>query len=274
MADPVSATAGTAGPSAAYKTQIEALKADPNATAAYKQQLDQWLQQLETASGGGTQDPGAAQPGAAQPGAGHAGAAPAGAARDGGPPQGGPAASGPAGSGTAGTPNPAGVPAASTPQPGAAGGKIPAELKSLAPAIQAASVQTGMSLTEISAIIWDESRGKAGASSTNGGNGQTDAGLMQINPATFGELQSKHKELQGKPLSDPATNILAGSYLLADFKQQFGSIELAERAFNSGAGSVDKSNPNMTTTGLGDPGYIQKVAAIKADIERGTPLPA
>ena len=143
----------------------------------------------------------------------------------------------------------------------------------MAPAIKEAAAKTGMSETEISAVIWDESRGKVGASTTNGGNGQSDTGLMQMNPGTFAELQSKHPELQGKSLSNASDNVLAGSFLLSDLQKQFGSEQLAERAYNSGPGSVDKSNANVTTTGLGDSNYIQKVGNIEKAIESGQALP-
>ncbi len=250
MASNIQAPAGGASPSAAFASQIDKLKSDPNATPAYKQQLDQWMQALGKAAGG-----------------------PA-------PAAGAPAASGPVPSSkppSAPAPAPATSPAPAASKPdmpsGSAPGQVPKELWSLAPDIKAAASKSGLSQSEISAVIWDESRGKTGAASTNGGNGQTDAGLMQINPSTFGELQSKHSDLQGKSLGDASTNILAGSYLLADFKQQFGRMDLAERAYNSGAGSVDRSNANVTTTGLGDPAYIQKVGHIRDLVETGQALP-
>ncbi len=102
----------------------------------------------------------------------------------------------------------------------------------------------------------------------------SDSGLMQINPATFGQLQASHPELQGKTVSDPATNVMAGADLLADAHKQFGSWDLAQRGYNSGAGSVDKNNPDATTTGLGDPNYNQKVDGIKAALDGGQALPS
>lgn len=153
-------------------------------------------------------------------------------------------------------------------------GGVPQALSSLEPGISAASKATGVPKDLLSAVIWDESRGKAGATSTNPGNGKTDGGLMQINPDTFSSLQAKHPELKGKPLSDPDTNILAGAALLADEKGKFGSWDLALRAYNSGEGSVNPGDANITTTGLGDADYVRKVNQNKAAIDSGSPLPA
>ena len=182
------------------------------------------------------------------------------------------------------SPSSSGMPAPNSPSnqapgqtPSASGsgsGNVPGALSSLAPAIDAASKATGVPKDLLSAVMWDESRGQAGATSTNPGNGKTDGGLMQMNPDTFSALQAKHPELSGKSLSDPSTNVLAGAYLLADEKAKFGSWDAALRAYNSGEGSVNPSNPNVTTTGLGDPNYVQKVDQNKADIDNGTPLPS
>lgn len=155
-----------------------------------------------------------------------------------------------------------------------ASGTIPSELQQYASQIQAASQASGVPADRLSAIIWNESRGKADAATTNGGNGLTDGGLMQINQATFAQLQQDHPDLQGQSLSDPGTNIKAGAYLLADEHKKYGDWDLAERAYNSGEGSVDTSNANVTTTGLGDPDYITKISSILQDIQSGTALPA
>ncbi|WP_257463569.1 transglycosylase SLT domain-containing protein [Archangium lipolyticum] len=81
---------------------------------------------------------------------------------------------------------------------------------------------------------------------------------MQMNPNTFKALQAKYPELQGKNLADPETNILAGAYYMKDMKAQFGSWDLALRAYNSGPNGVDRSNPNAIPAGTGDATYVQK----------------
>lgn len=144
------------------------------------------------------------------------------------------------------------------------GGGVPDELKQFAPQILEAARITGQSPALLSAQIWQESRGQSGAN----------AGLMQVDAATFTDLQKQHPELQGKSLSDPLTNILAGSFYFQDLKKKFGSDDLALRAYNSGPGSVDPSNADTTTTGLGDPTYVQKVMSMAQKIEQGVALPA
>jgi hypothetical protein len=153
---------------------------------------------------------------------------------------------------------------------------VPPALQQWVPLIVAASRDpniSGVSSYVLAAMLWQESRGNAGATSTNPGNGETDGGLMQINPATFASLQQKHPELQGKSLSDPATNILAAAYLMSDnLKLYNGNLDFALRAYNSG--SVDPSNPNIAPNGIGDPNYVIDVNNFIYDLQNGRPLPA
>ncbi|NOK34774.1 transglycosylase SLT domain-containing protein [Corallococcus exercitus] len=149
------------------------------------------------------------------------------------------------------------------------GGNLPPALEKFRGAIESASAKTGMPAEMLAAQIWQESRGNLEAVSTNGGNGLTDTGLMQVNPNTYGELQAKHPELQGKNLSDPETNILAGAFYMKDMKEQFGSDELALRAYNSGPNGVDKSNPDAIPAGTGDATYVQKVKSFMNTLATG-----
>ena len=154
------------------------------------------------------------------------------------------------------------------------GSNLPEALQKLAPDILKAAQVTGEDPVLLAAQVWQESRGQLSANSTNAGTGQSDAGVMQVDAATFVDLQKKHPELQGKSLGDTLTNLEAGSFYEQDMKKQFGSDPLALRAYNSGPGSVDKSNPDATTTGLGDPTYVQKVEKMANDIRNGIALPA
>ncbi len=152
---------------------------------------------------------------------------------------------------------------------------LPPALGQYKGAIESAAAKAGVPASMLAGQIWQESRGNLGATSTNGGNGLTDTGLMQVNPNTFQELQAKHPELQGKNLADPETNILAGAFYMKDMKEQFGSWDLALRAYNSGPNGVDRSNPNAIPAGTGDATYVQKVKQFWDTIStgRGT-LPA
>ncbi|ADO73101.1 lytic transglycosylase domain-containing protein [Stigmatella aurantiaca] len=155
------------------------------------------------------------------------------------------------------------------------GSGLPPALNQYKGAIESAASKAGVPASMLAGQIWQESRGNLGATSTNGGNGLTDTGLMQINPNTFGELQSKHPELQGKNLSDPETNILAGAFYMKDMKEQFGNWDLALRAYNSGPNGVDRSNPNAIPAGTGDATYVQKVKQFSEIIATGNgTLPA
>jgi hypothetical protein len=149
------------------------------------------------------------------------------------------------------------------------GAGMPPALGQFKGAIESAAAKTGVPASMLAAQIWQESRGNLSATSTNGGNGLTDTGLMQVNPNTFKELQAKHPELQGKNLADPETNILAGAYYMKDMKEQFGNWDLALRAYNSGPNGVDRSNPNAIPAGTGDATYVQKVKQFAATIASG-----
>ncbi|WP_257450074.1 lytic transglycosylase domain-containing protein [Archangium lipolyticum] len=155
------------------------------------------------------------------------------------------------------------------------GAGMPPALGKFKDSIESAAAKTGVPASMLAAQIWQESRGNLEAVSTNGGNGLTDTGLMQVNPNTFKELQSKYPELQGKNLSDPQTNILAGAYYMKDMKEQFGNWDLALRAYNSGPNGVDRSNPNAIPAGTGDATYVQKVKQFADIISTGNgTLPA
>jgi hypothetical protein len=152
---------------------------------------------------------------------------------------------------------------------------LPKELEPYRGAIESASAKTGVPANMLAGQIWQESRGNLAAVSTNGGNGLTDTGLMQVNPNTYGELQSKYPELQGKDLSTPENNILAGAYYMKDMKEQFGDWKTALRAYNSGPNGVDKSNLNALPAGTGDATYVDKVSNFWSTIESGNgTLPA
>ncbi len=276
--------------------QIAALKEAVAENKEFAQMLDEWLKQLlggEAGEGGGAPGGGAA-----------GGGAPGGGAAGGGAPSGGaqPQAQQGGGAQTGGT-QPQIQQAAASETGGAgecvcddtaaaegagqtsgAGGEggatevdpanLPEAMQRLAPMINDAAAETGVPADMLAAMVWQESRGKSHAVTTNGGNGGADSGLMQINEATFAELQANHPELQGMDPGDDATNILAAAYFMKDLEGQFGSWDLALRGYNSGPGSVDTSDANVTTTGLGDPTYVEKVLDFADRITNGQELPA
>jgi soluble lytic murein transglycosylase-like protein len=149
---------------------------------------------------------------------------------------------------------------------------FPSQLAPYKQNIENASAQTGVPADILAAQIWQESRGQASATSTNS-NGLTDQGLMQVDPATFASLQQRYPALQGQSLSNPATNILAGAYYMADNAQQFGgNWSEALRAYNSGPSQVDPSNLSNVT--IGDPNYVTNVMSFASTIQNGGTLPS
>jgi hypothetical protein len=152
-------------------------------------------------------------------------------------------------------------------------GKLPPSLEPLRNDILNAANKSGIPPNVLAAQIYQESRGQVNAGSTNQATGLTDAGLMQVDPATFESLRKEHPDL-GPNLSDPATNILAGAYYDEDMYKQYGSIPLMLRAYNSGPNGVDKNDPNAIPAGVGDPNYVKLVTQYADDIQNGKPLPA
>lgn len=174
------------------------------------------------------------------------------------------------GGAAAGGPGP--VPSASAQQMGGStlGPNLPPALEQYRSSIEAASKQTGVPANLIAAQVWQESRGDAHAGSTNV-NGLTDAGLMQVNPDTFKALQQAHPQLQGKSLSDPATNIMAGAFYMQDMSKQFGGdYNKALRAYNSGP---DQVHANLSSVSVGDPNYVSTVMNFASIIQKGGTLP-
>jgi len=155
--------------------------------------------------------------------------------------------------------------------PSASGGGVSTELGPgaspqllrLKSQIETASKKTEVPANLTAAVIWQESRANPNASTNHG----EDTGLMQINDDTFEELRHKHNIVG--PKNDPATNILGGSFYLADMFAQFGEWPLALRAYNSGPNAVDRRDPNKTPPGVGDPNYVRLVLKFEKIIKTG-----
>ena len=122
-------------------------------------------------------------------------------------------------------------------------------------------------------MIWDESKGVASAGTINGENGQTDTGLMQINPETFATLKAQHPDLITGDAFDPKNNIMAGALYLKEQYDQFGDWDLALRAYNSGPLSVDPSDHTISTTGFGTKNYVEKVNFYEDLLNQGSSMP-
>ncbi|WP_205950460.1 lytic transglycosylase domain-containing protein [Pantoea stewartii] len=156
---------------------------------------------------------------------------------------------------------------------------LPESLKPFEGAIEKASKASGIDPAVLAGQIYQESRGVINASSTNGGNGLTDAGLMQVNENTFKDLQTKYPDLLKSDANpnNPDDNIMAGALYMKDMKAQFnGDDGAALRAYNSGPENVNLSNlSDISKYGTGDSTYVSKVQNFAAIIKSGTgTLPA
>jgi Transglycosylase SLT domain len=171
--------------------------------------------------------------------------------------------------GNGGTPLPAGGPGNAKLTDG-----VPEGLQAFKTEIETAAEASGLPANLLAGMIWQESRGDLAAITVNGGNGLQDTGLMQVNPNTYKDMQTRHPELQGRDdLSDPQTNVLAGAFYMKEQIERFGSIELALRAYNSGPNGVDVNDPSATPAGTGDPTYVTKVMNFYRMIGAGETLP-
>lgn len=163
-----------------------------------------------------------------------------------------------------------------SPQPTNLSGPLSDNLGALEPYradILAASDATGVPANLLAAVIWDESKGIASAGTVNGENGLTDTGLMQVNPDTYADLQSRNPELLGGDASEPRNNIMAGALYLQEQFEQFGNWDLALRAYNSGPLSVDPTDHTRSTTGFGTLNYVEKVNFYADRLDQGQALP-
>jgi soluble lytic murein transglycosylase-like protein len=98
-----------------------------------------------------------------------------------------------------------------------------------APAFRRAARATGLSLSLLSAVAWEESRMDPHAVSGAGAEG-----LLQLMPGTAKAVAIAQKS--------PSANILAGARYLRMMVQRFnGDLELALAAYNAGPTAVEKA---------------------------------
>nr|WP_283254306.1 lytic transglycosylase domain-containing protein [Ramlibacter paludis] len=115
--------------------------------------------------------------------------------------------------------------------------------------LRAASVEQGIDIELLQALIATESGFDSGAVSPKGA-----VGLMQVMPATaqrYG-VTGDLKQPVEKKLADPRTNVRVGARYLADLLKMFpGQLELALAAYNAGEGAVQRAGnriPNYRET--------------------------
>ena len=143
-------------------------------------------------------------------------------------------------------------------------GEVPPELDEWAPHILQASHASGIAPEILSAVMWAESRGRAG---------EPGGGLMQITPQEFEAQKAQHPELVRGGIDDPASNIMAAALVLKDLVAEYGDIGVALRVYNSGPEGLDPGNLDATPAGTGDPAYVRNVEGFAQAIDAGQPLP-
>ena len=89
----------------------------------------------------------------------------------------------------------------------------------------------------LAAVIYQESKFRAGARSRSGA-----IGLMQLTPSTAKGIAARTggTAFRISDLTDPAINIRYGSWYLRDLYEKYGSLQLALAAYNAGQGNVDR----------------------------------
>ncbi|WP_099864886.1 lytic transglycosylase domain-containing protein [Pararhizobium haloflavum] len=99
--------------------------------------------------------------------------------------------------------------------------------------IAEAALRFGLPEYWIAAVLRAESAGDVRATSPVGA-----MGLMQVMPATWGQLRARHR-LGGDPY-DPRDNILAGAAYLREMFDRYGNVAAMLAAYNAGPGRYDE----------------------------------
>jgi soluble lytic murein transglycosylase-like protein len=126
---------------------------------------------------------------------------------------------------------------------------IPTEFRH---AFVSASRRTGVSLSLLVAVAYEESRMNPSARSHAGAEG-----LLQVMPATALEVEAD--------ASVPAENVLAGARYLERMLDRFGEVGLALAAYNAGPSAVEEAGGAPTTETLT---YVANVQARAASLSR------
>ena len=119
-------------------------------------------------------------------------------------------------------------------------------------AFRAASVETGVPLSLLSAVAWEESRMNPYAVSEAGAEG-----LLQVLPATAATVAVAE--------NGPRANVLAGARYLLQMLDRFGDLELALAAYNAGPTAVDRAGGAPTLATLRYAKNIEARAAALSD---------
>ncbi|MHB2266764.1 lytic transglycosylase domain-containing protein [Aliihoeflea sp. PC F10.4] len=131
--------------------------------------------------------------------------------------------------------------------------------------IAEASQRFGIPEHWIAAVLRAESAGDMRAVSSAGA-----MGLMQVMPATWTELRTRHG--LGRDPYDPRDNILAGAAYLREMFDRYGNVAAMLAAYNAGPGRYDEYLATGRTLPAETRGYVAVLAPMLGGAAASEPL--
>jgi soluble lytic murein transglycosylase len=119
----------------------------------------------------------------------------------------------------------------------------------------------GLDPALLAAVIYQESKFRAGAKSSSGA-----IGLMQVTPTTAKgiALRTGGHAFRTSDLYDPEINIRYGAWYLDNLFKKYGSERLVLAAYNAGQGNVDKWRANGESIQFAETrAYVERVEDVK-----------
>ena len=133
--------------------------------------------------------------------------------------------------------------------------------------IAEASQRFGIPEPWITAVLRAESAGDMRAVSSAGA-----MGLMQVMPATWAELRTRHG--LGRDPYDPRDNILAGTAYLREMFDRYGNVAAMLAAYNAGPGRYDEYLANGRILPTETRAYVAALAPILGGAATAEPQPS
>lgn len=143
----------------------------------------------------------------------------------------------------------------------------PASAHPYAAHIAEASQRFGVPEYWIAAVLRVESAGDMRAVSSAGA-----MGLMQVMPATWDELRTRHGF--GRDPYDPRDNILAGTAYLREMFDRYGNVAAMLAAYNAGPGRYDEYLATGRTLPAETRAYVAALAPILGSAAASEPQPS
>jgi soluble lytic murein transglycosylase len=120
----------------------------------------------------------------------------------------------------------------------------------------------GLDPALLAAVIYQESKFRAGAKSSSGA-----IGLMQVTPTTAKgiALRTGGHAFRTSDLYDPEINIRYGAWYLDNLFKKYGDEQLVLAAYNAGQGNVDRWRANNQPIEFAETrAYVKRVEQLKS----------